>query len=71
METVAGIICLCVIAWGFMPAARGVAAAIDSVENPTRRETPEEQSRNNSDLVRLLVGLAIVFGVMFVIKMGE
>jgi len=70
MEAVIGGILLLIFVLGIGPAARGVSAAIDSVEDPGKPETEAEHERANSDMVRLLVLLVAVFGLMFVWRMG-
>ncbi|MFN8469333.1 MAG: hypothetical protein U0X20_27500 [Caldilineaceae bacterium] len=70
MATVIGGVLLVLFVLGIGPATRGTAAAIQSFEDPGKPETQEERDRANSDLVRLLMLLAAVFGLMFVWKMG-
>jgi len=70
MGTLIGGILLVIFVLGIGPAARGVSSAIDAIEDPGKPETEAEHERANSDMVRLLVLLAAVFGLMFVWKMG-
>lgn len=70
METLVLIVLAALFLLGVGPATRGTAAAFDALENPHRRETPEETRRNNADLVRLLVLVVAVFGLMFAIQLG-
>lgn len=71
MESVGiGVLFVALLAFMFMPGARGVAAGIDSVENPSRQETEQERQQGNSDILRLLIGLAITFGLLFVMQAG-
>lgn len=61
---------LVIFVLGFGPGARGAAAGFAAFEQPTKPETAEEHARANSDMLRLLVLLAITFGVLFVATMG-
>ena len=70
MDAAVGGLLVLLLVLGFGPSVRGVAAGIDSIENPSRQETPEERDRANSDMLRLLVLLIAVFGLMFVWKLG-
>ncbi len=70
MDAIILALALAALAWMFLPAARGVASAIDSVEQPHKPDTAAERQQGNSDMLRILFGLAIVFGLMFVVKMG-
>lgn len=70
MEAVIGGTLLVLFVLGIGPAARGVSSAIDAIEDPGKQETPAERERANSDIVRLLVLLAAVFGLMFVWRVG-
>ena len=70
MDPLIGGVVLVLLVLGFMPATRGTAAAIQSFEDPGKPETPQERERANSDMLRLLVLLVVVFGLLFVMKMG-
>lgn len=70
MDAVIGGLLLVLFVLGFGPAVRGTKAGIESFEDPGKPETQEERERANSDMLRLLVLLAAVFGLMFIWKMG-
>lgn len=70
METVVGGLLLLALVLGFMPAVRGVAKGIESFEKPGKQETQAEHDQGNSDMLRLLVLLVVVFGLMFAVKFG-
>lgn len=70
MDAVIGGVLLVLFVLAFMPAGRGVQAAIESIEDPGKPETQEERDRANSDMVRLLVLLVVVFALMFAVKLG-
>lgn len=64
VEVVVGGIVL-VLALGFFPTGRGTAAAINSVEDPHRQETPAEKQQANSDLKTLFALLLVVVVLTF------
>ena len=70
MESVIGGVLLLLFVLAIGPAARGVSAAIDSVEDPGRPETQEEHDRGNRDMVMLLVLVVVGFGLAFALKLG-
>ena len=70
MEAVIGGVLVLLFVLGFMPAGRGVQAAIESFEDPGKPQTQEERDRQNSDMWRLLVLLVVVFAIMFAVKLG-
>ncbi len=70
MDAVIGGVLLVLFVLGFMPAGRGVQAAIESFEDPGKPQTQAERDRQNSDMVRLLVLLVVLFGLMFAMKWG-
>lgn len=70
MEALIGGVLLVLFVLGIGPATRGTAAAFDAIDDPGRRDTPEEKRRNNADLVRLLVFVAAVFALLFIAKFG-
>lgn len=70
MDALIGGLLLVLFVLGFGPAVRGTKAGFDALDDPTKPDTPEERDRANSDMLRLLVLLAAVFGLMFVWKMG-
>lgn len=70
MDALIGGIVIVLLVLGFMPGARGVAAAIDSVENPSRPETQAERDQAHSDMWRLLVVVVGAFGLLFALQMG-
>ena len=70
MDAVIGGLLLLVLVLGFGPSVRGVQSGIESFENPGKQETREEHDRANRDMVRLLALLVVVFGLMFVWKLG-
>ena len=70
MDALIGGLVLGLFVMGFMPGARGVAAAIDSFEDPHRQETQAEHDQANSDMLRLLLLIVGVFGLMFAVKFG-
>ena len=70
MGALIGGILLVLFLLGIGPATRGTAAAFDALEDPGKQETPAERDQANSDLGRLLVLLVVVFGLMFVWKLG-
>lgn len=70
MESLIGGAALLVLLLGLIPAGRGVQAGIEAFGNPGKPETPKEQDRANSDLVRMLVLVVAVFALMFVWTMG-
>jgi hypothetical protein len=57
------VILLIVLALGLGPAARGVALGLD----PHRRQSKKQA---NSDMVRMLILLVVVFCLMFAWKLG-
>lgn len=67
--TIGGVV-LVLLVLGFGPSVRGVAAGLDSIENPQRQETPEEKRQADNDMWRLLLLIVGVFGLMFAIKLG-
>lgn len=63
-NTIFAVAVVALLVLGFGPAARGVAAALES---PTRRRN---HKADNRDMVRLLVLLVVTFGLMFAWKLG-
>lgn len=70
MDALIGGVLLVLFVLGIGPATRGTAAAIESFEDPGKPETQEEHDRANSDMLRLLVLLVVVFGLLFAMKAG-
>ena len=71
METAVGVIAIVLIVLGFGPATRGTKAAFDAFDNPGKQETPQETQQAHSDIWRLLLLVAVAFGLLFVLQMGE
>lgn len=69
MALIGGVL-LVLFVLGIGPAARGVNAGIESFQDPGKEETPAERGQANSDMLRLLVLLVVVFGLMFAMKLG-
>jgi len=70
MDAVIGIGCLVLLVLAFMPTVRNVAAGIESIENPTKRDTAEEQQQARDGALWSLMLVVVAFGLLFAMQAG-